>query len=225
MIFEIIPLRHVTGCGRVWGTMPDLPSATIAVPLGFAISAWRWLARVFMPKPVFSRDVKKSQWVGANNGTQWAVSLSVRTGVLFWKNKIENCRLYLIRGDWGPSGEPEGIWLKWIKNGQPIDDLKVTLDANDSYEAVVVVRDETEASAYIANERFIDTLGAEKKWELKPGRPCGINDPVGRYTFWLEVRSGQRRRWRSEHYYIVTVPPLGTNGGQFVLSTKIPHEE
>ena len=204
--------------------MPETTLPTVALPLALMLALWKWLMGRVMPKPVFMRNIQESDWDGDANISQWRASFGFRRGWFFCKDRIENCRLYLIRKDWGPPGEPEGIWLKWIENGNPVDSIKITLSAEKTYESTIVVRDTREGSAYIANERFISTDGREKKWELQPGRPPGINDPIGRYTFWLEIRAGTKR-WRSEHYYVVTVPPAGENNDGFTLKTLRQYED
>jgi hypothetical protein len=111
-----------------------------------------------------------------------------------------------------------------MKDGVPLDSLAATLMTGGTYEAIAVVRNEHEAdgTAFVANERFIETHGAQRKWRLPPGRHDPfIDDPVGRYEFWLEIRS-KKKRWRSEHYYVVRVHPPGQNNDSFRLTTERP---
>ncbi|MGH3338811.1 MAG: hypothetical protein ACRDPL_08290, partial [Propionibacteriaceae bacterium] len=77
-----------------------------------------------------------------------------------------------------------------------------------------------EGAAYIANEKYVDTGGTAKEWPLSPRSPDAMSsDAVGRYTFWLEVRT-VKSRWRSAHFYVVSVPPPGPGSNHsFILMT------
>lgn len=188
-----------------------------SVPLTIIIAPVLWIWRRAMPRPEFSLDLRRCQWSDVSEAAQWMAAIRLRKGLFWWKNKIDNCRLYLIRRDFGRlDSAPEGIWLKWIENGQQLAPLGITMVAGKSYEAVVIVRDSRESTAYIANERFIETRGVEKRWPLSPGRDFPPNDPVGRYTFWLEIGVG-RKRWRSEHYYVAHIPPAKVGNDDFRL--------
>jgi hypothetical protein len=195
---------------------------TVSLPFAMIISAWRWVTRRALPSPVFHPDAQQSQWSNQSDISQWTVSIGLKKGWLRWKNSIADCRLYLIRRDFGQQAEPEGIWLKWIVDGKTLDPLATTLTTGKTYRATVVVRDVHEGTAYIANQRFIESDGAEKKWRLPPGRnDRHIDDPFGRYTFWIEVRSG-KAAWRSSHYYSVSVPPSGQGNASFTLEILKP---
>jgi hypothetical protein len=171
-----------------------------------------------MPHPEFYA-VHKSHWDEEPDIAQWKVLVRLNRGWFWWRNKIKNCRLYLIRRDWGPlSSPPEGIWLKWICDGEKVKDLSITLEHDRKYEGVIAVRNFKDGVANIANETFIETNGLKKKFLLEPGRKPPINDPVGRYTFWLEVRSG-KKKWRSHHFYALNVPPAGVSNDKFKLET------
>jgi hypothetical protein len=69
--------------------------------------------------------------------------------------------------------------------------------------------------AYIANERFIETNGVEKKWLLKRDQPYSRSD-IERFTFRIEVGVGNIA-WKSKHYYAIAVPPVGVSNDEFKL--------
>lgn len=198
--------------------MIDLAVLKFAVPAAWFISVWRWLRGKFMPRPQILTSTRKSQWGNDPECVEWAASFGFKKGWLCWKRQIENCRLFLIRKDFGPlDSPPEGIWLKWIEDGVSLDDLAITMVVGKTYEAILVVRDSREDAAYITNEGFITTGGNNKKWKLPSGRTFPI-DPNGRFTFWLEIRIG-KKAYRSEHYYVLCVPPAGVSNDEFKLET------
>ncbi len=174
------------------------------------------IRHMFFPRPEITTAIEMTNWQGYPYIAQWRAGARLKRGWLFWINTLGDCRLYLIRKDWGPlDSQPEGIWLKWIEDGEPVDKLEKSLTVGRKYQTVMVARDDNEGTAYIANERFIETGGIEKKWELKSVRdyePGGI----GRYTFTLEIGRAAKR-WRSNHYYAVYIPPAGAGDGEFKM--------
>src|SRR5262245_35334289 len=193
------------------------PASTKALVVRWTQGLWNWLASRALPSPVFL-SVQRSQWGDEQTISQWTVPICVKMGLLRWKNKIAGARLYLDGRDFGPPRESEGILLKWIVDGKLADET--SLIAGKIYSTTIVVRDEREGTAYIANEQFVDTGGTAKEWALSPGRHGDmITDAIGRYTFWLEVRT-EKSRWRSAHFYVVTVPPPGPGSNHsFLLMT------
>lgn len=170
-----------------------------------------------MLKPVITPEIRKAQWGDDQESVAWFATLCVKPGGLCWRDRLENCRIFLIRRDFGRlDSPPEGIWLKWIEDGEQKDSLTIAMERGKKYETAIVVRNWRDSSAYIANERFIESLGAEKKWELPSGRICP-RDKNGRFTFWLEIRVG-RKAYRSEHFYALMVPPAGTTNNEFTLN-------
>ena len=198
--------------------MIEPPSAsTMALVARWTLGLRNWLASCALPSPSFL-SAEQSQWGDEQTISQWTVPICVKRGLLRWNNKIAGARLYLDRRDFGPPGEPEGIWLTWIVDGKPAHET--TLIAEKIYRATIVVRDEREGTAYIANEKYVDTGGTAKEWPLSPRSPDAMSsDAVGRYTFWLEVRT-VKSRWRSAHFYVVSVPPPGPGSNHsFILMT------
>jgi hypothetical protein len=195
-----------------------MPEPSFAIPITLFWSAYRFLWGLVMPVPEILRDRKKSLWPNDPDRCQWKIGLSVKRGLARWEKEIKHCRLYYIRKDYGPlDSPPEGIWLKWIVDGEPVDSLAITLEVGRTYDAIAVVRNWREGTAYVANEKFIESKGIDKKWPLFPGRDSKfINDDASRYTFWLEIRSG-KKSWRSKHFYAVTVPPAGEANDKFTL--------
>ena len=178
----------------------------------------RWMWGKLMPRPEILTIIQKSQWMNDPEILQWKTSIRLKRGWLFWKNKKHNCRIFLIRRDFGDlTSPPEGIWLKWIEDGKQIEKLNTTLVGRRTYEVVLLVRDSREGVAYITNEEFVESGGSQKRWQLKPGRDFPL-DPVGRFTFWIEV-GVDNKRWRSQHYYAVRVPQAGVSNDEFVLET------
>jgi hypothetical protein len=167
----------------------------------------------FLPSPVFLRDARLYPSPEDPNVFCWRALVQLKRGWLYWPSTIAHCRLYLIRKDFGPlNDEPEGISLEWTGG------TSSTLEVGKTYEAAVIIRDRREGIAYIA--KGIRTGQIQKKWPLRPGRGSEINDPVGRYTFWLEVRT-DKKRWRSRHFYVVRVPPPG-HDHEFALDVRAP---
>jgi hypothetical protein len=192
---------------------------TISLPAALLLPAWKWLQGRLMPRPEFMRALRKAEWGANPQSVQWTESIRLKRGWLEWERHIEDCRLYFMRKDFGPDRDPEGIWLKWIEGGRPIDSLKITMEVGKTYESILVVRNEQEGTAYIANETFLQSRGNAKKFPLDPIRPAGINDIGGYYTFYLEIRSG-KRRWRGDHYYAAFIPPAGVSNEQFKVETR-----
>jgi hypothetical protein len=193
----------------------------INIPITALPAVWKAGRDWLMPKPLFLRECEAAGWAVDPAATQLVVSIGIEAGWLWGQDMIPNARLYFIRKDFGPPGEPEGIWLKWIADGTVVHPLETNMLAGKDYKAVVAVRHPEEGIAYIANETFIESGGRERKWPLPPGRGPMIADPDGRYTFWLEVRSG-KKRWRSEHFYALWVPPAGVRGERFTLKAVDP---
>ena len=196
---------------RWWQMRAAVAFAVIAI----LILIWPWIWKRKFPRPCISGAVEKR--VGDNPNLQrWEVTITLKPGLLFWVRNLKRCRLYLIRRDWGPlTSRPEGIWLKWIDGDRPIEELETTLTVGRTYRAIVVERDDREGIAYVANERFVESGGTEKKWALKPKRdyPEGA---VGRYTFELEVGQDDKR-WSYRRFYAVHVPPAGAGNDGFKM--------
>jgi hypothetical protein len=189
----------------------------IPFPINLIAPCYRWARNKVIPTPKFLTGTRKSQWLSRPDSCQWQISFTLQKG-LSWTKRIERCRLYLIRRDFGPlDSEPEGIWLKWVVDGEPVDPMAITMEVGRSYGTIVVVRDWREGTAYIANEAFIESKGTQKKWPLPPTRDSKfIDENKGRYTFWLEIRSG-RKRWRSPHFYAAVIPAAGEHNDRVRL--------
>lgn len=128
--------------------------------------------------PEFGRQATR---IEQSYGLLLRVPVTIRRGWISANPNIEDARAYLIRGDdFGPPGAPEGIWLRWIENGRLLPTLKAALTIGAHYEVTVVARSEVEGTAYVANEKFIDSKGAERKWALEAKRPPPINENGGR---------------------------------------------
>jgi hypothetical protein len=184
-----------------------------------AVCPWAWKRRFPTPEilPTATRKLSDDE-----NSAQWEATIRLKRGLLFWINRLPGCRLYLIRLDWGLlTSRPEGIWLKWIESGTAISQLENSLVVGRVYHAIMVVRDAREGTAYVANERFIDTNGAEKKWSLKPERDYPPGD-IGRYAFTLQVGKGNKR-WHFKHYYAAHVPPAGVGNDEFQMDVLHEH--
>ena len=184
---------------------------------GLGVRAWRLIRRYLFPRPVVVEAISKAPpWRSDPHVIQWQITIRLRRGLLVWKNTLSKCRLYLIRRDWGPlDSPPEGIWLKWIESGIPIRELEISMRVGFTYEAIAVVRDDRDGMAYIANERFIETNGVEKKWLLKRDQPYSRSD-IERFTFRIEV-GVDNIAWKSKHYYAISVPPVGVSNDEFKL--------
>jgi hypothetical protein len=188
------------------------------IPTAIALPIVKWIGNRLMPVPEVLADIEKLPWNGG--GCQFLIHIRLKRGFLFWKNKLSNCRLYLIRRDFGDmSSDPEGIWLKWIIDGRSINSLSIPLEIGSLYKAAVIVRD-LEGYAYITNEEFVETQGQKRKWPLPAGRDSFPKDDFGRYTFWIDVGVGQKR-WRSTHYYAAHIPPADVGNGPFRLEALL----
>jgi hypothetical protein len=188
------------------------------IPTAVALPILKWIGNRLMPTPEVLTDIEKLPW--KDNGCQFLVHIRLKRGFFFWINRLSNCRLYLIRRDFGDmSSEPEGIWLKWIIDGRAIDPLSIPLVIGRLYKAAVIVRD-PEGGAYIPNEEFVDTEGQKRKWHLPAGRASFPKDDFGRYTFWIDIGVGQKR-WRSTYYYAAYIPPASLGNEHFRLDALL----
>ena len=168
-----------------------------------------WLWECAMPQPKFPHRALKAAWSYSPHSFQWHVRFKIRRGWLPFLHRIEQAKLYLIPQNFGPlDSPPEPICLKWIEDGTPLREREASLRVGNIYEAIVLVRNEEEGTAYIADEMFIDTAGHQKMWPLLPGGLPLHDGPIGRYTFWLEIRAG-KHIWRSPYDFVVEVPPAG----------------
>jgi hypothetical protein len=91
--------------------MIEPPAASaMALVARWTLRLRNWLASRALPSPSFL-SAQQSQWGDEQTISQWTVPVCVKRGLFRWNNKIAGARLYLDRRDFGPPGEPQGIWL------------------------------------------------------------------------------------------------------------------
>lgn len=153
------------------------------------------------PAPEFGSPVQQSSKA---DYSWWHVPVTIRVNAPWQRVRLEHCTVHLVSP--GVGGAP--INLSWRTGAGTATTTALTLDHRTSALVPVVARREAaDGLTLITNETYF----REKKvtWNLHPRR----------YTWKLELRSGNKR-WESPHFYVLTVPPKGQSNGHFTLEAR-----